>query len=142
MTRSFALPLLGRKTRGQGALRQAYLSSPRPNFTTRLQASVTQVSPRQFWHPHTFREFSVNRLEPPIRGPTLSRNRSSARRQRLDFPPLIGLGARASCPSSLDPAGLPLGLYKQAALSSPLVRAIHVAGIKSEAVTRYARVAL
>eukprot|EP00976_Prorocentrum_cordatum_P112469 1195536-Prorocentrum_minimum.AAC.4 len=34
MTRSFASPLLGRRTRGQGALRQAYLPSPRPNFAT------------------------------------------------------------------------------------------------------------
>eukprot|EP00976_Prorocentrum_cordatum_P034371 699144-Prorocentrum_minimum.AAC.1 len=74
------------------------------------QPSVTQVSPRQFRHPHTFRVFSGvceenprsgsclgsgtsgslvrHRLEPPIiRAPRLSGNCSSARRQRLRFPP-------------------------------------------------------
>eukprot|EP00959_Pyramimonas_sp_CCMP1952_P123228 2576280-Pyramimonas_sp.AAC.2 len=41
-----------------------------------------------------------NRLGSPIRGPRLSGNRSSAHRPGLGFPPLKGLGARASCLSS------------------------------------------
>ena len=57
-----------------------------------------------------------NRLGSPIRVPTLSGNRRSAHKQGLGFPPLKGLGARASCPSALS-AGLPLVPYKQAALS-------------------------
>jgi hypothetical protein len=57
-----------------------------------------------------------NRLGSPIRVPTLSGNRRSAHKQGLGFPPLKGLGARASCPSALS-AGLPLAPYKQAALS-------------------------
>ena len=57
-----------------------------------------------------------NRLGSPIRVPTLSGSRRSAHKQGLGFPPLKGLGARASCPSALS-AGLPLVPYKQAALS-------------------------
>ena len=76
------------------------------------------------WNPRSWLCFGLgtsgslvrNRLGSPIRVPTLSGNRRSAHKQGLGFPPLKGLGARASCPSALS-AGLPLAPYKQAALS-------------------------
>eukprot|EP00976_Prorocentrum_cordatum_P082577 1184867-Prorocentrum_minimum.AAC.2 len=58
MTRSFALPLLGRRTRGQSALRQAYLPSPQHNFPTAHSLPCNSGFPHAVWHLHIFREVS------------------------------------------------------------------------------------
>eukprot|EP00976_Prorocentrum_cordatum_P013763 274703-Prorocentrum_minimum.AAC.1 len=47
-----------KRTRGQGALRQAYLPSPRHNFPTQVAPFRASGFPVPFRSPHTFREFS------------------------------------------------------------------------------------
>eukprot|EP00959_Pyramimonas_sp_CCMP1952_P065476 1366951-Pyramimonas_sp.AAC.1 len=74
MTKSFALPLLGRRTRGQSALRQAYLPSPHTSSLRFLTATVPRGSGGRLVRNH---------WAPPSGSRPLSGNRRSAHRQGL-----------------------------------------------------------